>query len=154
MAESPKLIEVFDIKKQEIQRKDGKGTFTQVTLIGTDSEEYSGYANQLPKDLKVGDKCTVICQKGSRKDGSKYNKIVATNPTASSVNASAENKMPWAPKAEYNKTFDNKGARVGGVIHDAVAIAIHNSGKNKVDMETVRGLAKELLDVAKDLDNK
>lgn len=59
-----------------------------------------------------------------------------------------------SPKVEAKSNDFGKGARVGGILHDAVAIAIHNSllEKNAVNLEEVEEIAKSLLTLAAKLD--
>lgn len=147
---STALITVKTIEKEVRTRKDGVGTYTSVLVTSSDGQVFSGYENQLPEGLVEGVKSSVLFQPNKRKDGTTFNQIISLGLGTSTGTAQVSNKKTIG---SGGKTFDSKGARVGGVLHDAVALAIHNAGTNPVKTKIVKDIANELLEVAKDLES-
>lgn len=154
---------VKSIETETRERKDGKGTYTQVTLTTETGETFGGYDNQLPEGLKEGDSVSITYSTGTNsKTGQSFNKIISVNTQDKSQSkqkrspvlvGTISNTFGGSSSGNYIKTFDNKGARVGGVLHDAVALTIHNSGGKPAKLEEVKKTAQRLLKLASELES-
>jgi hypothetical protein len=147
------ITRVKDVRTEVLERKDGKGTFEVIKLTDDSGTEFSGYASDLKTPVNSGDTVTMTVQSIKTKAGT-ANKILSLSQggklaTRSDTPASGYTKKTEAYVAP-SSNFNNKGARTGGVLHDAVAIAIHNAGVSKetVNLQEVEALAEALLDLA------
>lgn len=163
---SDDTITVKKVTLKEMTGSSGK-SFTSATIESEDGRIFSGYDNQLPKDLKEGQQLNIKFQTINRKDGSQVNKVITTG-SGDGGTTTKTTTTTSAPKTTYTKAtkttttsttggnggFNNVGARIGGVLHDAVAIAVHNASmmRTSVDLGTVEGLAQELLSIASRLE--
>jgi hypothetical protein len=159
MAEEAVIV-VKSINSKQMTSASGK----EFTTVGLESETglvFSGYDNQLPKELKQGDSLSIKFQQINTKAGTVVNKIITSELSNGTTTTTTQTTQPAAPAKKpflkvsngsitNGKTFDNKGARTGGVLHDAVALAIHNASmqRSSVVLNTVEGLAQELLQIA------
>lgn len=143
------VFKVDSIKTTTMQKRDGSGTFETLEIVTTDGRTLNGYLSQLEGlSLQQNDEVFVTAQRMTRQDGTTYNKILKLR-APSEANASSQSTPPWISNNKKAKTFDNKSAREGGIMHDAVAIAIHNAAisKKPVDLGDVEQLSVKLLDI-------
>lgn len=162
------IVKVKTLTRSEpIERKDGKGTYKRVTLE-TNEGTLGGFENNVPEDIQSGDTVKVRFQSNTRDiDGKKvvYKNLLGTviKVEQQAINATIENLVEngihsnstGGSRKLFTKeksTFDNKGARIGGVMHDAVALAIHNSPGSPVKTEQIKVLAQDLLKLASELE--
>lgn len=164
-------VTVENVSSQVLERKDGKGSFTAIEILTTDGKLFKGYDNHLPKDgLNKGDEINIKYVVGNMKTGDTFNKILllskgltaeasrstsnstsSVRPSTTRASSSAKASSPAVSLGSgFKSSFDNKGARTGGVLHDAVAIAVHNASQNSdvVSLKEVESLARELLAIA------
>lgn len=142
------------------ERKDGKGTFETVEVMTTVGKLFSGYMKDLG-DVKEGDTVEITSQHIKKKDNTGFNKIISVElSTESKPAVKATKAKEYTPKATTQQptstsTYNPKGARTGGVLHDAVAIAVHNASIDggKVNLSEVEAIAESLLGVAERLEN-
>lgn len=136
------------INKQTLEKKDKTGTFEAVELIATNGKIFNGYATQL-EDVHEGDTVTITSQDMTKKDGSKYTKILSVSKGGEDSQNNQGNKSNKTWSGNKKSSFDNKSAREGGAMHDAVAIAIHNAvySKTKVNLDELNALFDAVLDM-------
>lgn|ERR1700733_2524780 len=131
--------------------------FTAIELIAKNGDVFTGYENNLPTDgVTINDSLDVTYQQINKKDGSVFNKILGLQKSTTqqaikekgSINNTTSSKTSLKG-AKLVSSYDNKGARVGGVLHDAVAICIHDAGQGStVNLSDVESVAKTLLNIA------
>lgn len=143
------VITVQDVKTEDkFSEKTGKN-YTTLVIVDSDSEIYHGFVNKDTVVPSPGDTLDMRYQTVTSKVGVRHN-IVSFNKagehTTQQYKTPTSKNPPWKTT---NKDTNNygKGARVGGIVHDAVALSIHNAALNKqrVSIEDVISTAKALL---------
>jgi hypothetical protein len=167
MAESLVVTVSETVVESKVSQNNGKA-YKQMTVRDEQGNIFSGFVNQGTLIPKQGDVVKIDYQPVQLKTGPRYNILEIKPATGESTtnktlppSAPAPGKSTFTSKNTQVNTdviktsqFNNKGARVGGILHDAVAIAIHNAqiGKCLVDLEAVESLAETLLDLASRLE--
>lgn len=70
-------ITLQDVRREKRQRRDGKGEFETLTLVGNNDIVYSGYVNSYTVVPHVGDTVHIFYQECEGKSEFKYNTIVS-----------------------------------------------------------------------------
>lgn len=151
------MIRVKEVKVEDRVSEKTKKPYQSLHIIDESGTEFNGFYNEGKTTLpEIGDTLKMTYQPVTLKSGTKFN-IVSYNPSTEAPKAKVITKTTSAKTVTAPPTtssFNNKGARTGGVLHDAVAIAIHNASiaKSTVNLGEVEALAEALLDLASRLE--
>jgi len=153
------LIRVKEARvEQKISNNTGK-PYDVLTIIDEEGSEFTGFVNDKTIIPEVGDTLDMTYQEVELKSGTKRNIVSQTKTTEMTKSQTKRiNSQMGSKNLNTSSTpssgFNNKGARVGGILHDAVAIAVYNAGtsKKQVNLGEVEAIAEALLDLAQRLE--
>lgn len=149
-----------------------KGSYDRIELTGKEENTgntvnytvFRSSSEDLPEQ-QVGDTLKITTEKNGKFDKVlKVEKITDSKPkkgfyeTIPETNETSKTNYQTTTKAQSTQTgrsnsYDNKGARLGGIYHDAVKLAIHNSEGKPVDIVEITKTAVELLKSISSVEN-